>query len=43
MDTAAAFSGKAYVLNCLTMKAQGFKIVDIEEKKNVKKIECIQM
>lgn len=42
MDTAAVFSGKAYVLNCLTMKAQGFKIVDIEEKKNVKKIECIQ-
>ena len=38
MDTGACFLGTAYVLNCLTMKAQGF------ETKNgsVKKIEAIQ-
>ena len=38
MDTGACFLGTAYVLNCLTMKAQGF-----ETKNNqVKKIEVIQ-
>lgn len=45
MDTGTAHSKKLYVLNCLTMKAQGFKegIFDDNEKVNVKKIECIQM
>ena len=47
MDTAAAFSGKAYVLNCLTMKAQGFYDEDFNDdlkvEHNVKKIDCVQM
>lgn len=38
MDTGAAFTGIAYVLNVLTMQAQGFKLKD----KQVKKIEMIQ-
>ena len=38
MDTGAVFTGKAYVLNVLTMKAQGFELED----NVVKKIECIQ-
>lgn len=38
MDTGAAFTGIAYVLNVLTMKAQGFKLKD----KQVEKIEVIQ-
>ena len=41
MDTGTAFTGYAYVLNCLTMKAQGFKL---DEKNNtVKQIEVIQL
>ena len=39
MDTGAAFLKYAWVLNCLTMKAQGFRL----ENDIVKKIECIQM
>ena len=46
MDTCAFTSGKLYVLNVLTMKAQGFCDKDIEKneisKHNVEKIECIQ-
>lgn len=38
MDTGAAFTGIAYVLNVLTMKAQGFKLKDNQ----VEKIEMIQ-
>lgn len=38
MDTGAAFTGIAYVLNVLTMKAQGFKLKDNQ----VEKIEVIQ-
>ena len=46
MDTGAVFTGKAYVLNVLTMKAQGFEDIEYENKEinrhDVKKIECIQ-
>lgn len=46
MDTAAAFSGKAYVLNCLTMKAQGFMDKEFEDDlkvgHDIEKIEVIQ-
>lgn len=38
MDTGACFLGTAYVLNCLTMKAQGFEMKNGEAKK----IEVIQ-
>jgi len=38
MDTGAVFTGRAFVLNVLTMKAQGFEL----ENEKVKKIECIQ-
>ena len=38
IDTGAAFTGIAYVLNILTMKAQGFELKD----KRVEKIEVIQ-
>ena len=38
MDTGAIFTNRAYVLNVLTMKAQGFEI----ENDSLKKIECIQ-
>ncbi len=38
MDTGACFFGTAYVLNCLTMKAQGFEM----KNGQVKKIEVIQ-
>ena len=38
MDTGACFFNKAYVLNCLTMKAQGFEM----KNGQVKKIEVIQ-
>ena len=47
MDTGAVFTGAAYVLNVLTMKAQGFEDIDVsaEEKvhHDVKKIDCVQM
>ena len=39
MDTGAAFLNRAFVLNVLTMKSQGFELKD----NNVEKIECIQM
>ena len=46
MDTGAVFLGRAYVLNVLTMKAQGFKDKDIKNdeirKHDVEKIEVIQ-
>ena len=46
MDTGAFASGKIYVLNCLTMKAQGFYdenyALDENSKHNVEKIEVIQ-
>ena len=46
MDTGAFASGKIYVLNCLTMKAQGFLDLDINDneirKHDVEKIEVIQ-
>ena len=46
MDTGAVASGKLYVLNCLTMKAQGFRdnsIISHEFNNTpVEKIECIQ-
>ena len=38
MDTGAIFTNRAYVLNVLTMQAQGFEI----ENDSLKKIECIQ-
>ena len=38
MDTGAVFTARAYVLNVLTMKAQGFKV----ENNEAKKIEVIQ-
>ena len=38
MDTGAAFAGRAWVLNCLTMMATGF-----EKNVEVKKIETIRM
>lgn len=37
MDTGVVFTNRVFVLNCLTMKAQGF-----EFDSEVKKIECIQ-
>ena len=40
MDTGAAFSGITYVLNILTMKAQGFKRNENDNK--IDKIDCIQ-
>lgn len=47
MDVGSNTNGKIYVLNCLTMKAQGFKDLDFEndEKENhvIEKIETIQM
>ena len=47
MDTGAAFRGVAWVLNVLTMQAQGFEDVDITNKEirkhDVKKIYSIQM
>ena len=47
MDTGAAFRGVAWVLNVLTMEAQGFEDVDITNKEirkhDVKKIYSIQM
>lgn len=45
MDVGTANTGKLYVLNCLTMKAQGFKDInfDSEEKKHIiEQIEVIQ-
>ena len=38
MDTGACFTNRAYVLNCLTMKSQGFEM----KNGSVKKIEVIQ-
>lgn len=47
MDTGAVFRGVAWVLNTLTMKAQGFEDIDITNKKihkhEVKKIYSIQL
>lgn len=47
MDTGACFTGNAYVLNVLTMKAQGFEDTNIAndeiQKHNIKKIDCVQM
>jgi len=47
MDTGAVFTGIAYVLNVLTMQAQGFEDTDYTEneirKHDVKKIDCVQM
>lgn len=47
MDTGAFYGGRIFVLNVLTMKAQGFEDTEFEEteirKHDVKKIECIQM
>ena len=47
MDTGAAFRGVAWVLNVLTMEAQGFEDIDIINKEirkhDVKKIYSIQM
>lgn len=46
MDTGAVFTGRAYVLNALTMKAYGFEDTDLNNKEiskhNVEKINCIQ-
>lgn len=46
MDTGAIASGKLYVLNCLTMKAQGFRdssiLGDNFSSTKIEKIECIQ-
>ena len=45
MDTCAHASGNLYVLNCLTMRAQGFHDIDIEneiDKHQIEKIEVIQ-
>ena len=39
MDTGAVFTGVAYVLNVLTMNAQGFE----NRENEIKKIDCIQM
>ena len=38
MDTGAVFTGRAFVLNILTMQAQGFE----EKNDTIKKIEVIQ-
>ena len=47
MDTGACFTGNAYVLNVLTLKAQGFEDTDINSdeirKHDIKKIDCVQM
>lgn len=47
MDTGATFFGKAFVLNVLTMKAQGFAAIDFENKEinkyHIKKIDIIQL
>ena len=47
MDTGAAFIGNVYVLNTLTMQAQGFEDLNVTAKEKVhhevKKIDCIQM
>ena len=40
MDTGACFTNKAYVLNVITMKAQGF--LYNKETKTVEEIDCIQ-
>lgn len=46
MDTGAAFTGRAFVLNVLTMQAQGFEDTDLINKEinnhDIKKIECIK-
>lgn len=46
MDTGACFTGIAYIINTLTMQAQGFKDTDIENKEinkhSIKKIDMIQ-
>lgn len=46
MDTGAVFTGRAYVLNVLTMQAQGFVDTDFENneihKHDIEKIEVIQ-
>lgn len=46
MDTGACFTGIAYVINTLTMKAQGFKDTNIENKEinkhDIEKIDVIQ-
>ena len=46
MDTATAFSGKLYVLHCLTMQAQGFYDKDFGKDENrcheIEKIEVIK-
>ena len=46
MDTGAFASGRLYVLNCLTMQAQGFHDTDLRNDEirthNIKKIEVIQ-
>lgn len=47
MDTGAFASGRLYVLNCLTMQAQGFRDIDLGNneirKHEIEKIECIQL
>ena len=46
MDTGAAFTGRLYVLNVLTMQIQGFEDIDINASlkvHKVEKIDCIQM
>lgn len=47
MDTGACFLGDAWVLNCLTMRAQGFRDTDIKNeeirKHDVEKIDVIQL
>lgn len=47
MDTCTAHSGKLYVLNCLTLKAQGFRDKDLGQdeinKHEIEKIEVIQL
>ena len=46
MDTGAVFTGRAFVLNVLKMKAYGFEDTDLNNKEirkhNVEKIDCIQ-
>ena len=46
MDTGACLSGRAYVLNCLTMKAIGFKDNDVENeeirKHDIEQFDVIQ-
>ena len=48
MDTGAVFTGRLFVLNCLTMKAQGFEDIDAgtqcePQNHTVKEIEVIQL